>query len=78
MEGASLRGRNALITADNISGYYSGLFQSSSLTPSTASAHTNGLSYSQRVMRWSSNAMQNSRHAFWSLLNFFGLALAVP
>ena len=45
--------------------------------PSTASAHTNGLSYSRRVMRWSSNAMQNSRHAFWILDNFSGLALAV-
>jgi hypothetical protein len=56
--------RAILITADNIGGYCSGPFQPSSLTPSTASAHINGLSYSLRVMRWWSNAMQKSRHAF--------------
>jgi hypothetical protein len=44
-------------------------FQPSSFTPNTASAHTNGLSYYLRVMRWSSNAMQNLKDAFWMLDN---------
>jgi hypothetical protein len=37
-----------LITADNIGGYSSGPFQPSFLTPSTASAHTNGLAMAGR------------------------------
>jgi hypothetical protein len=56
-----------LIMADNIGGYCLAPFQSSSSTPSTANAHTNRLSYSLRVMRWSSNAMQNFKHAFYIL-----------
>jgi hypothetical protein len=67
--------RPILITADNIGGYCSGPFQPSSLTPSTARAHINGLSYSRRVIQWSSNAIQKSKHAFWSRLNCSGLVL---
>jgi hypothetical protein len=42
--------RAILITADNICGYCPRPFQSSSLTSSTANAHTNGLPYSLRVI----------------------------
>jgi hypothetical protein len=61
--------RATLIMADNMGGYCSAPFQPSSFTPNTASAHTSGLLYSLRVMRWSSNAMQNLKQALWILDN---------
>ena len=56
--------RANLITADKTGGYCSGPFQPSSLTPKTANAHTNALSYSLRLMDWFNNSMQKSKHAF--------------
>ena len=64
--------RATLITADKTGGYDSGPFQPSSLTPSTANAHTIALSYSLRVIRCFNNAMQNSKHARWPLDNLVG------
>ena len=58
-------------------GYCSAPFYLSSLTPNTANAHTNGLSYSLRVIDWFNNAMQNAKHAFWSLDNFVGPTMAL-
>jgi hypothetical protein len=61
-----------LMTANNMGGYCLGPFYLSSLTPNTANAHTNRLSYSLRVMDWFNNATQNSKHAFWIRDNFLG------
>jgi hypothetical protein len=42
-----------------------------------ANAHTNGLSYSLRVMDWLNNAMQNAKHAFWVLDDVSGSLMPV-
>jgi hypothetical protein len=42
--------RTTFMTADKTGGYCSGLFRPFSFTPKTANAHTDGLSYSLRVI----------------------------